>query len=280
VTSGASGGGELFASTVKTKHRYGKGGGAGVDDASSIAGVSILGDDLASSSHKLYAVLAEAWVCKESELGVQEATTYHSYTHLGHILHAGDVVMGYDLKHSTKFSGLQSDCSEDAGASNAGTGKRGRAGGKAVRAMGASSKDGEYNEFLLGRLPYELPDVVLVQKQTLRRGNGEGAHPSGGATRRRGRRRRATGTAKGAESAEVGEDDYSVLQDGEGGGEEDFSDEEAQEGGVSVDDYFREFEDGDEPDAAEGSDSAPDAESHANGDNSDAVGVLPVTSSV
>lgn len=44
-------------------------------------------------------VLADAWVVKTSELGVNESYT-HCRTHLGHLLNPGDQVLGYDLKNS------------------------------------------------------------------------------------------------------------------------------------------------------------------------------------
>ena len=44
-------------------------------------------------------VLADAWVVKTCELGVNESFT-HCRTHLGHLLNPGDQVLGYDLKNS------------------------------------------------------------------------------------------------------------------------------------------------------------------------------------
>jgi hypothetical protein len=44
-------------------------------------------------------VLAEAEVCRECDLGEND-TTYTVVTHLGHILQAGDVALGYDLSHT------------------------------------------------------------------------------------------------------------------------------------------------------------------------------------
>ena len=44
-------------------------------------------------------VLADAWVVRTSELGVNDGYT-HCRTHLGHLLSPGDQVLGYDLKNS------------------------------------------------------------------------------------------------------------------------------------------------------------------------------------
>lgn len=44
-------------------------------------------------------VLADAWVVKASELGLND-NTIHTRTHLGHILKIGDSVLGYNLKDS------------------------------------------------------------------------------------------------------------------------------------------------------------------------------------
>jgi len=44
-------------------------------------------------------VLADCWVVKSSELGINDDTV-HCRTHLGHLLSPGDTVMGYDLKNS------------------------------------------------------------------------------------------------------------------------------------------------------------------------------------
>lgn len=41
-------------------------------------------------------VLAEATVAKASDFGVNDRTFY-TRTHLGHVLHPGDMAMGYDL---------------------------------------------------------------------------------------------------------------------------------------------------------------------------------------
>lgn len=244
------------ASTVKTKHRYGKGGAPPATDVSSdVTGGAVIPATAATGSHKLYAVLAEAWVCKESELGVQDCSTYHCFTHMGHILHAGDVVMGYDLKHSTKFSGVQGDdgdASSGRDNSSSGSGKRGNSTTKASRgkAKGVSSRDCEYNEILLGKLPYELPDVVLVQKQTARRGD-DGSRSNGGqaSQKRRGRRRRPT-QSEGAEggTAVLDDDDFSAFEDTHDGGEEEddeFADGDRLEEGMGFDEYFRD-EDGGE----------------------------------
>lgn len=45
-------------------------------------------------------LLAEVEVARESDLGTND-TTYRVMTHLGHILSAGDIVLGFDLSHST-----------------------------------------------------------------------------------------------------------------------------------------------------------------------------------
>ncbi|XP_023028053.2 60S ribosomal export protein NMD3 [Leptinotarsa decemlineata] len=54
-------------------------------------------------------VLADIWVVKASELGINE-NTIHTRTHLGHILQPGDSVLGYNLEDSnindTNFDGL------------------------------------------------------------------------------------------------------------------------------------------------------------------------------
>lgn len=42
-------------------------------------------------------VVADVWVVKSSELGINE-NTIHTKTHLGHLLRVGDAVMGYDLR--------------------------------------------------------------------------------------------------------------------------------------------------------------------------------------
>jgi nonsense-mediated mRNA decay protein 3 len=52
-------------------------------------------------------LLAEVEVARESDLGAND-TTYRVMTHLGHLLSAGDIVMGFDLSHST-LSDLDSD---------------------------------------------------------------------------------------------------------------------------------------------------------------------------
>merc|ERR1711993_29821 len=44
-------------------------------------------------------VLADCWVVKSSELGINDDTV-HCRTHLGHLLQPGDTVMGFDLKNS------------------------------------------------------------------------------------------------------------------------------------------------------------------------------------
>jgi len=44
-------------------------------------------------------VLADCWVVKSSELGMNDDTV-HCRTHLGHLLSPGDTVMGFDLKNS------------------------------------------------------------------------------------------------------------------------------------------------------------------------------------
>merc|ERR1712223_14194 len=44
-------------------------------------------------------VLADCWVVKSSELGIND-DTIHCRTHLGHLLIPGDTVMGFDLKNS------------------------------------------------------------------------------------------------------------------------------------------------------------------------------------
>jgi len=44
-------------------------------------------------------VLADCWVVKSSELGMND-DTIHCRTHLGHLLSPGDTVMGFDLKNS------------------------------------------------------------------------------------------------------------------------------------------------------------------------------------
>ena len=38
-------------------------------------------------------VLADVWVCKTSEIGINDATI-HTRTHMGHILNVGDSVLG------------------------------------------------------------------------------------------------------------------------------------------------------------------------------------------
>merc|ERR1719369_1342973 len=47
-------------------------------------------------------VLADAWVVRSSELGVSSDgdDMIHCRTHLGHLLHPGDVALGYDLRNS------------------------------------------------------------------------------------------------------------------------------------------------------------------------------------
>lgn len=42
-------------------------------------------------------VIADVWVVKASELGINDNTT-HTKTHLGHLLKPGDSVLGYNLE--------------------------------------------------------------------------------------------------------------------------------------------------------------------------------------
>lgn len=59
-------------------------------------------NDTSSRNHGRFSekhVLADVWVVKTSELGVNESYV-HCRTHLGHLLHCGDQVLGYDLKNS------------------------------------------------------------------------------------------------------------------------------------------------------------------------------------
>lgn len=64
---------------------------------------------------------------------------YHTITHLGHILHVGDLVQGYDLKHATVLHDVE-----------------------AMSFHGESQQPN--NQHLLRKLPYEIPDILLVQK--------------------------------------------------------------------------------------------------------------------
>lgn len=52
-------------------------------------------------------ILAETIIARESDLGENDQT-YSIITHLGHILQAGDIAMGYDIAHMT-FSNKQDD---------------------------------------------------------------------------------------------------------------------------------------------------------------------------
>lgn len=251
VVSGANS--NATAATIKMKHRYGKNSASSSDPnddtvstiANSVAGtIAAFDTGVAPPSHKLYAVLAEAWVCKESELGVQDATTYHCFTHLGHILHAGDIVLGYDLKHSTKFSGAQTG--SDDPASSAGTGRRGKAAAaRAMRVKGGSSvRDSDYNDVLLNKLSYDLPDVVLVQKQTAKKSGADGSRPIGGGgggagrvRKKRDRRRQGGGSGGEAGSGTVVTGDHEELYDDIVDDDEDMFDdnelmEEDEEGDV------------------------------------------------
>lgn len=44
-------------------------------------------------------VLADAWIVKASELGIND-NTIHTRTHLGHVLKPGDSVLGYNIEDS------------------------------------------------------------------------------------------------------------------------------------------------------------------------------------
>lgn len=44
-------------------------------------------------------VLADAWIVKASELGIND-NTIHTRTHLGHLLKPGDSVLGYNIEDS------------------------------------------------------------------------------------------------------------------------------------------------------------------------------------
>ncbi|XP_014665717.1 PREDICTED: 60S ribosomal export protein NMD3-like, partial [Priapulus caudatus] len=44
-------------------------------------------------------ILADVYVCKATELGMSDSQ-YHCRTHLGHLLHPGDSVLGFDLSNS------------------------------------------------------------------------------------------------------------------------------------------------------------------------------------
>lgn len=44
-------------------------------------------------------VLADAWIVKASELGIND-NTIHTRTHLGHVLKPGDSVLGYNVEDS------------------------------------------------------------------------------------------------------------------------------------------------------------------------------------
>lgn len=44
-------------------------------------------------------VLADAWIVKASELGIND-NTIHTKTHLGHVLKPGDSVLGYNIEDS------------------------------------------------------------------------------------------------------------------------------------------------------------------------------------
>ncbi|KAG8232287.1 hypothetical protein J437_LFUL011228 [Ladona fulva] len=58
-------------------------------------------------------VVADAWVTKASELGASDGNVIHTRTHLGHILHPGDTVLGYALAESNinndQFEKLESN---------------------------------------------------------------------------------------------------------------------------------------------------------------------------
>ena len=91
---------------------------------------------------------------REVDLGTcenLEDVTLHCYTHLGHLLHAGDVVMGYDLKHATNVvtATVHNDDENEHTSSAA--------------VSSAAELD---NSHLIPRLPFDIPDVVLVRKQT------------------------------------------------------------------------------------------------------------------
>jgi hypothetical protein len=160
-------------SNSKIKHRYNKSGavsanGEGVSDEQ-IAPIAPAND-----AHKFYAQLAEVWVMKESDLGVVEdmgTVSYHCYSHLGHTLQAGDVVMGYDLRHSTTiaFASNQYEDIDDEGSVSTQSHKKSASNAdkrtKNNRGQAPTCVD------LLCKLSYDIPDVVLVHKLSAKQAN-------------------------------------------------------------------------------------------------------------
>lgn len=105
-------------------------------------------------------VIAEAWLVKASELGLND-NQIHTYTHLGHILKPGDSVLGYALKDSNindaNFDKLKEDMIPDVILVKKfyGYDKAARRRARvwklkhiADEVVSMSSKNNEYNEFL------------------------------------------------------------------------------------------------------------------------------------
>ena len=90
--------------------------------------------------------------------------TYHCYTHLGHILHVGDIVFGYDLKQSTVINNYEANSNISS----------------------TSAKSGGTNHSHLLHKINDIPDVMLVQKQKQGKTGGGSAVNESRAGRRKG----------------------------------------------------------------------------------------------